>query len=63
MASFPTVRLWSWWAYELGLYQSAARRCRPEMLEILPVIQGVAYPTQKVIAEIKRTISSLMCSI
>ena len=50
-------QLWSWWSYELGLYQRAATRCRPEMLEILPVIQGVAYPSQAVIAEIKRTIS------
>jgi len=50
-------QLWSWWAYELGLYQRAARRCRPEMLSILPVIQGSAYPPQAEIAEIKRTMN------
>eukprot|EP00913_Durusdinium_trenchii_P007359 g6918.t1 len=48
-------QLWSWWAYELGLYQRAVSRCRPEMLKILPVIQGIAYPPQVVIEEIKKT--------
>lgn len=50
-------QLWSWWAYELGLYQRAVRRCRPDMLGILPVIQGIAYPPQAEIAEVKQTIN------
>jgi len=42
--------LWSWWAYELGLYDRAVRRCRAEMLRILPVITGVNYPPQARVA-------------
>ncbi|CAJ1455440.1 unnamed protein product [Effrenium voratum] len=52
-------QIWSWWAYELGLYQRAVRRCRPEMLKILPVIQGIAFPSQEAVEEIWEAMKTL----
>jgi len=37
--------LWLWWAYDLDLTGLAGRRYRPEMLRLLPELQGKEYTT------------------
>eukprot|EP00931_Biecheleriopsis_adriatica_P049816 TRINITY_DN28827_c0_g2_i1.p1 TRINITY_DN28827_c0_g2~~TRINITY_DN28827_c0_g2_i1.p1 ORF type:complete len:1463 (-),score=373.01 TRINITY_DN28827_c0_g2_i1:200-4588(-) len=49
-------QLFYWWGFELDLYLRAVRRCRPEMLGILPEIRGANYPSQASVAEIRATV-------
>jgi len=45
--------LWSWWAYDLGLVERASKRCRPELLKVLPELYGTAYPGYEAVASIR----------
>lgn len=36
-------KLWTWWAYDLGIIARATARLRPEQLELLPALWGKAY--------------------
>lgn len=52
-------KLWSYWGFDTGIVSRAIQRTRPEAMEILPELEGQAYPPVAEVWEKRRAMTHL----